>query len=108
MCVVTEASKAAQDTSIDVSRAYVYAKSIRSVFMQIPAEDCRPGDEDMVGKLNLSLCGTRDAAQNWAKAYSDFLASIGFERGRSNPCIFMQPSRNPQLLEADLPFPLCL
>ena len=52
--------------SIDVSRAYFYAKSIRPVFIQIPVEDRHPGDEGMVGRLNLSLYGTRDAAQNWS------------------------------------------
>ena len=50
--------------SIDVSRAYFYAESIRPVFIQIPEEDRLPGDEGMVGRLNLSLYGTRDAAQN--------------------------------------------
>ena len=52
--------------SIDVSRAYFCANSIRPVLIRIPAEDRQPGNEDMVGKLNVSLYGTRNAAQNWA------------------------------------------
>ena len=52
--------------SFDVSRAYFYVESIRHVFIQIPEEDRLPGDEGLVGRLNLSLYGTRDAAQNWA------------------------------------------
>merc|ERR1711884_502121 len=47
--------------SIDVSRAYFYAESIRPVFIRIPEEDLLPGDEGQVGRLNLSLYGTRDA-----------------------------------------------
>ena len=50
--------------AIDVSRAYFYAESIRPVFIELPKEDRLPTDEGMVGRLNLSLFGTRDAAQN--------------------------------------------
>ena len=31
------------------------------------------GDEDKVGKLDFSLYGTRDAAQNWAQCYIEVL-----------------------------------
>ena len=80
--------------SIDVSRAYFYAKSIRPVFIQIPAEDRQPGDEDMVGKLNLSLYGTRDAAQNWAVEYTRTLTEAGFEAGKASPCNFRHKVRD--------------
>ena len=40
------------------------------------------------GKLIYSLYGTRDAAQNWEKEYSDCLQSMGFIRGKSLPCTF--------------------
>ena len=63
--------------SIGVSRAYVYAESIRPVLIQIPAEDRHPGDEGMVGRLNRSLCGTRDAAQNWSVEYTGLCALQG-------------------------------
>ena len=49
----------------DVSRAHFYAKCRRDVFVQIADEDWQPGDEHRCGKLNLSMYGTRDAAQNW-------------------------------------------
>ena len=52
-------------------------------------EDYEAGDEERVGKLNLSLYGTRDAAQNWAKEYIAFLRSLGFRPGRSSPCNFV-------------------
>ncbi len=42
----------------------------------------------MCGELQQSMYGTRDAAQNWEKEYSDFMMGIGFERGESTPCIF--------------------
>ena len=48
----------------DVRHAYFYAKVSRPVYIEIPAEDWEPGDEMIIAKLNLSLYGTRDAAQN--------------------------------------------
>ena len=49
---------------VDVSRAYFYAKCKRPLYIEIPMEDWEAGDEERVGRLNLSLYGTRDAAQN--------------------------------------------
>ena len=52
-----------------------------------------PGDEGKVGKLNLSLYGTRDAAQNWADTYTRLLKSLGFKVGMASPCNFHHPTR---------------
>ena len=41
--------------SSDIKRAYFYAKATRPVYIVIPVEDRQPGDEGMVGKLNLIL-----------------------------------------------------
>ena len=49
---------------VDVSRAYFYAKSVRPTFIKLPAEDPRSSEEGLVGKLMMSMYGTRDAAQN--------------------------------------------
>ena len=59
--------------SSDIKRAYFYAKASRPVFIEIPVEDRQPGDGHMVGKLNLSLYGARDAAQNWQKTCTAFM-----------------------------------
>ena len=52
---------------IDVRRAYFYAPSRRSVYVDLPDED---NEEGMCGKLCKSMYGTRDAAQNWEKNMS--------------------------------------
>ena len=75
--------------SIDIKRAYFYAPASRPVFIEIPVEDYEAGDEERVGKLNLSLYGTRDAAQNWAKEYTAFLRSLGLLPGGGSPCNFV-------------------
>ena len=49
---------------IDVRRAYFYAPSRRSVYVDLPDEDT---EEGMCGKLCKRMYGTRDAAQNWEK-----------------------------------------
>merc|ERR1712086_782235 len=63
---------------VDIKRAYFYAKARRPVFIEIPAEDREEGEEGMVGQLQLSLYGTRDAAQNWAAEYTSLLVELGF------------------------------
>ena len=55
------------------------------------------GDEGKVARLNLSLCGTRDAAQNWAKEYTTFLEECGFKTGLASPCNFEHVNRELKL-----------
>ena len=57
----------------DIKRAYFSAKARRPIFIEIPVEDQEEGDEHRVGKLNFSLHGTRDAAQNWQAECIDHL-----------------------------------
>ena len=79
--------------SNDVSRAYFYAPTTRAIYIEIPQEDWEVGDETRVAKLNLSLYGTRDAAMNWAKKYTDVMVGCGFERGIASPCNFYHRDR---------------
>ena len=69
--------------AVDVKRAYVYGKAQRPVFIEIPIEDWAPGGEQLVGKLNLSLYGTRDAAMNWTREYTEFLEPIWVQSRKS-------------------------
>ena len=80
--------------SNDVKRAYFYAPSSRPLYIAIPTEDFAEGDEQMVGQLNLSLYGTRDAALNWSKTYTEFLVNNGFIVGQASPCNFTHSTRN--------------
>ena len=45
------------------------------------------------GKLNYSMYGTRDAAQNWMDTYCKFMVDIGFVKGKASPCAFWHPRR---------------
>ncbi len=70
---------------IDIKRAYFYAPSKRPTFIEIPSEERVQGDEGKVGRLELSLYGTRDAAQNWCEEYTTTLRRWGFTVGRLSP-----------------------
>ena len=80
--------------STDVKRAYFYAAATRPIFIVIPNENWQDGDENMVGQLNLSLYGTRDAALNWARTYSKLLTDNGFVTGKHSAQNFYHPHRD--------------
>lgn len=78
----------------DVKKAYFYAAATRRIYMALPAEDIRPGEEAMCGMLERSLYGTRDAAYNWTQTYTKVLCeSLGFEKGASSPSTFYHHQR---------------
>ena len=58
---------------LDIRKAYFHAKATRDVYVELPEEDY---EEGMCGKLNKSMYGTRDAAQNWEVAHTEFMNSI--------------------------------
>ena len=75
----------------DVSRAYFYAKAVRPVYVQLPAEDFEEGDDTNCGELIMSMYGTRDAAVNWSAEYTATLLESGFVQGPHSPCLFRHP-----------------
>ena len=82
----------------DVSRAYFYAPAARPVYVEIPEEDREPGDEEMCGRLRVSMYGTRDAALNWANEYGDTLKEAGYKQGIINPCLFYHAEKDVTIL----------
>ena len=50
----------------DVGRGFFHANIRREIYVQIADEDIQLRDERQYGKLNCSMYGPRDAAQNWA------------------------------------------
>ena len=62
--------------------------------MRLPDEDRAEGDEQMCGRLVMSMYGTRDAATNWAAEYTETLLQDGYVRGQAHTCLFHNPSTN--------------
>ena len=81
----------------DVRRAYFYAQATRDLYIDLPEEDdqATPGQ---LGKLNLSLYGTRDAANNRQEHLSRHLVSIGFVRGTGHTSVYHHPQRRLMVL----------
>ena len=78
-----------------VSRAYFYApvKEGQYIYVQLPKEDMLPGEENMCGRLNYSMYGTRRAATNWQAHYTNVLTQSGFTVGVANNCTFFHPQK---------------
>ena len=79
----------------DVSRAYFYApiKEGQNIYVRLPAEDILPGEENMCGRLNFSMYGTRRAATNWQAHYTKVLVQNGFTVGTANCVTFYHPEK---------------
>jgi len=75
---------------IDVRRAYFNAAVLRDVFVELDKRDKMKGEENMVGKLQFAMYGTRDAASSWEACYTQCLVEGGFVQGKSNPCVFVK------------------
>ena len=78
----------------DVARAYFNAPNLTPVFVEICDEDREVGDEDMCGELMVSMYGTRPAASNWQKCYSELLMKHGLKRSMANSCIFRHDEKD--------------
>ena len=80
---------------IDIKKAYFHAPAQRLVYVQLPNEAFSSDQVNkFCGRLNFSLYGTRDAAQNWETEYTRVLLDLGFAQGKSSPCIFRCKSRD--------------
>ena len=81
MSMTATASKGEISMVNDISRAFFHARVIRDVYVQLPNEDTNPGEEQMCGKLNFSMCVTRRVATNWQTHYTQILIQNGFVTG---------------------------
>jgi len=88
MLVALAASRRWRIVHVDIKRAYFNAKCLRDVYVELDASDKGEGEEDMVGKLNFAMYGTRDAASSWEACYSEMMAKAGFTQGVFTPCVF--------------------
>jgi len=84
----------------DVSRAFFEAKARRKICVELVEEDktVKDKEQDMVGLLELSMYGTRDAAINWQEEVARAMAGWGFRRGRYNPCLYWHRERGLKVL----------
>ena len=60
----------------DISRAHFMVPATRELYVEIPDEDKGPGEENLIGRLNRSMYGFRDASHNWMEG----LARVCFKK----------------------------
>ena len=75
---------------VDVSRAHLYAKALRRVFVQSPQEDPSSQDPEACGELLMIMYGTQYAAANWTASYTNTMTGGGFIQGKASPCLFVK------------------
>jgi hypothetical protein len=71
---------------IDVRRAEFYAKVRRLVYVQLSPKNNKEG---MFGILKQETYGTRDAAQNWQPADTEFPKKNGLKSSLVRPWVFL-------------------
>ena len=69
---------------LDVKRAFLYGRARRDIYIKLPPEDPRYGT-GVVGKLERSLYGTRDAPEIWQDELKSSMEELGFRSCLSNP-----------------------
>ena len=84
----------------DVARAFFEAQASRNICVELPEKNKNLEDirEDRVGWLQMSLYGTRDAAQNWQEEVARQMKKWGFKRGVYNPCLYLSKDKKAKVL----------
>ena len=79
----------------DVARAFFEAPMKRQVCVELPAEALSDGETaaEIVGFLQLSLYGTRDAAANFQEEVRKFMQRAGFAQSRYSPQVYWHQAR---------------
>lgn len=83
---------------IDDVRACFNAFSLAPTFVEMCEEDFEEGDDNRCGELRVSMYGTRPAAQNWQRCFTELLVGQGFAVTQASACIMHHSSRDTDLL----------
>ena len=79
--------------AIDVSAAFLYGKTKRDLYIELPKRDPRSGNKRWVAKLLKAMYGTRDAPQVWYGEVKKVMAALGFTQSVLNPCSYFHSDR---------------
>ena len=55
------------------------------MYIELPEEAKRPGEGDVVGRLNKAMYCTREAPQAWQRHVTQILRELGLVAGKSQP-----------------------
>lgn len=77
--------------TVDFSKAFSNGDMQRQVYIELPAEDERKYTADVVGLLNKSMYGLRDAPQIWQRVVRSMLEARGFKPLVGTQCMYVHP-----------------
>ena len=75
-------------TTADVSTAFLYGKTQREVYIELPAEDRRRDGGKNVAMIVRSVYGGRDAHQVWQRTKTSAIESCGLKGSPHQPGVY--------------------
>jgi hypothetical protein len=86
--------------NMDVVTAFLQSEVEEEIYIELPEgyKERGPNGEEMVGKLNKSLYGIKQAARNWNKAIHEWFISNGFKASDADPCLYVRHGSDGSIL----------
>ena len=87
---------------LDGTAAFLYGDFERPLFMELPQEDPRSSNPNLVARLIKSLYGPRDAPQLWARHVGKTLRGLGYAETKGAPGVYYHKEKDVEItLHAD-------
>ena len=78
---------------MDVDTAFLNAPINEDIWVQVPKGAELPVGDNGIYKLKKSLCGLKQAPQEWNQMINGVLLEMGFEPLEADPCIYKKTER---------------
>ena len=75
---------------MDVVTAFLNGKLEEEIYMMQPSGYSVKGKEILVCQLKKSLYGLKQSSCCWAKAFQQYVETLGFSQSAADPCVFIR------------------
>ena len=79
---------------LDVKRAHFYSEATRELYVELPAEAKKPGEDVYSWKIAQIAVRNARRTSELGVADSESEIALGFKQGKSNPCIYFRAGRD--------------
>jgi hypothetical protein len=79
---------------LDVKCAFLYGKTKRTVYIELPPEDPNHRCGKYYGLLEEAMCGARDAPQIWQEVVAEVMMRLEFKASLHHPSVYFHPERD--------------